>query len=62
MPVASAFWTSILLSLAALFFLGVIGAKMSHVSIIKNSLRTLVIGGIAIIIGVIVGRTINSII
>lgn len=62
MPVASALWTSILLSLAALFLLGVIGAKMSHISIIRNSLRTLVIGGIAIVIGVIVGRTISVLI
>ncbi|MBI2064006.1 MAG: VIT1/CCC1 transporter family protein [Candidatus Yanofskybacteria bacterium] len=62
MPVASALWTSILLSLAALFLLGVIGAKMSHIGIIRNSLRTLTIGGIAIIIGVIVGRTISVLI
>ena len=57
---ASAFWLSIAASLAALLLLGIIGAKLSHINVARNGLRTFIIGGIAIIIGVVVGRLIST--
>jgi len=51
----AALWISICLSLAALFSLGVVGAKISNINILRSGLRTLLIGGAAIFIGVIVG-------
>ena len=56
MPVSSAFPVSIILSLVALFILGLIGAKISNVGLFKNGFRMLIIGGIAIGAGVIVGK------
>ena len=50
-----AIWISISLSLLALFFLGVIGAKISNINVLKSGLRMFLIGGAAIFIGVIVG-------
>jgi len=52
---ASAVWLSIGLSLLALFSLGVIGAKISNINVLRSGLRMLLIGGAAIFIGVIVG-------
>lgn len=51
-----AFWVSMILSLVALFLLGVISAKVSHVHLMKSGLRVLVIGGIAIVGGILMGR------
>ena len=50
-----ALWSSIGLSLLALFFLGIIGAKISNINALKSGLRMFLIGGTAIFIGVIVG-------
>ncbi len=50
---------SVALSLIALFILGIIGAKMSHTNIVKSGLRMLIIGGIAIAVGITVGRFIK---
>lgn len=55
-PVPIAFWLSIILTLASLFLLGVIGAKISKTNALKNGLRTLIVGGIAVLIGVIAGQ------
>jgi len=55
----SAVLLSITLSLFALFFLGVIGAKISNISIFKNGLKMFLIGGAAIFVGVIVGMFFN---
>ncbi|MBI2639481.1 MAG: VIT1/CCC1 transporter family protein [Candidatus Sungbacteria bacterium] len=52
----NALWYSIGLSLAALFVLGIIGAKLSKTNIWKGSLRMASIGGIAIAVGVAIGR------
>ncbi len=54
--VESAFWASILLSLAALFVLGFISAKVFKANVLQNGLRMLLIGGIAIGVGVFVGN------
>lgn len=58
--VEKAFWFSILFSLAALFVLGVIGAKISGRNIFKSGFRMAIIGGIAIALGIIVGRIVNN--
>ena len=54
-PVEQAFWWSILASLVALFVLGFISAKILKTKILKSSFRMLVIGGIAIGLGIVVG-------
>ncbi|MEK7184011.1 MAG: VIT1/CCC1 transporter family protein [Patescibacteria group bacterium] len=53
---AVAFWVSIGVSLIALFLLGVLGAKVAHVNLMRNALRMLFVGGLAITVGVLVGR------
>ena len=57
-PGAALKW-SIGLSLAALFVLGVIGAKLSTTSLWKSGIRMAAFGGIAIALGIIVGRIIG---
>ncbi|OGN06523.1 MAG: hypothetical protein A2750_03460 [Candidatus Yanofskybacteria bacterium RIFCSPHIGHO2_01_FULL_45_42] len=47
---------SLLFSLMALFALGVVGARISGASVWKNGFRTLIIGGFAVVVGVVVGR------
>ncbi len=51
-----AFWYSIGFSLLALLLLGVFSAKISKINFIKGGARMLVIGGIAIAVGILVGR------
>lgn len=53
--VDQAFWWSIMASLLALFVLGFISAKILKTKILKSSLRMMIIGGLAIGLGVIVG-------
>ena len=43
---------SVALSLSALFLLGVISAMLFGINILKNGIRTLLIGGFAILVGV----------
>ncbi len=54
-----AVWTSIVLTLISLFFLGVFNAKMFHVRVWKDGLQTLIMGGVAILVGIIVGQIAN---
>lgn len=56
LPVANAFWLSILASFAALFLLGAISARFFNINPYREGWRMLLIGGIAIVLGVIVGR------
>ena len=56
----SAVWLSIVLSLLALFSLGIIGAKISNINALKSGLRMFLIGGAALFIGVIVGAFLGS--
>lgn len=51
----SAVGFSIGLSLLSLFFLGVVGAKISNINVLKSGLRMFSVGGAAIFIGVVVG-------
>lgn len=59
-PVGIALWFSIIFSLSALFLLGVIGAKISKLNIFRHGLRMLLIGGIAILVGVAAGQIIQK--
>lgn len=54
-----AFWWSILVSIAALFTLGFVSAKILKTNIFKNAFRMMIIGGLAISLGVIVGLVIK---
>lgn len=56
---SSAFWISIALSLVALFILGVSQARLSKLRPAVNGARMLSIGGVAILVGVLVGKIIN---
>lgn len=55
LPAYTALWVSIVLSLIALGVLGVVGARISQVGVVKNAIRMMVVGGIAIVAGVLVG-------
>ena len=46
---------SVVLSVSALFILGVVGARISRVNIIKNAIRMAAVGGIAILVGMVAG-------
>lgn len=52
METAKAFKLSVGLSLVALFILGVVGAKLSNRSLVKRGIRMLLVGGIAIGVGI----------
>ncbi len=54
-PVSTALPFSILFSLTALFILGVVGAKVSGASILKDSIRMVMVGGMAIAMGSLAG-------
>ncbi|MBI4215504.1 MAG: VIT1/CCC1 transporter family protein [Parcubacteria group bacterium] len=54
--VNAAFWLSIGVSLSALFLLGAIGAKISQTSLLRGGFRVFLVGGIALGIGIAVGR------
>jgi len=60
LPVKTALIFSVLLSLVALFVLGLIGAKISGVKPFKNGLRIFLIGGFAIFLGLIVGSVLSK--
>jgi len=51
-----ALWLSIALSIVALFIVGIVNAKIVQVHILKHALKMALLGGAAIVIGVIVGK------
>ena len=55
LPLSTAFVVSIVLSILALFALGVISAKLSKTHFLKGALRMAVIGGVAILVGAGIG-------
>lgn len=59
-PVAEALKFSIFFSVAALFILGAVNAKISKVGTMKNSLRMAAIGGIAIAVGLSAGFILSN--
>jgi VIT1/CCC1 family predicted Fe2+/Mn2+ transporter len=60
MESAPALPVSIALSLTALFLLGVISGTVFRINIVKNGLRTLMMGGIAILVGIIASLVLSS--
>ena len=57
----SAFSVSIALSIVALGLLGVFSGKISKTSIFSNVLKMVLLGGVAIVVGVVVGNLVNII-
>jgi len=57
----TAFWLAIIFALASLFILGAVNAKIFKVKIWQHSLEMLVIGGVAVGLGVVVGKLIGQI-
>ena len=51
-----ALWVSIGLSVVALFIVGIILARLSKINIIKHGIKMMLLGGSAILIGVVVGK------
>lgn len=51
---------SISLAIITLFVLGIIAGKVSHKSYIKSAMRMMIVGGVAIGLGVLVGSIINQ--
>ncbi|MFY9462357.1 MAG: VIT1/CCC1 transporter family protein [Candidatus Sungiibacteriota bacterium] len=60
LAVESAFWISVALSLVSLFILGVLGAKLAGMNILKTGLRMFFIGGVAIAVGISVGMLVQQ--
>lgn len=56
-----AFWISIGISLVSLFVLGAVSARVSHIRLLPQALKMFIVGGSAIIIGVIVGLALNGV-
>ncbi|MBI2064734.1 MAG: VIT1/CCC1 transporter family protein [Candidatus Yanofskybacteria bacterium] len=59
-PVDVALKLSVCFSVIALFFLGVVGAKMSDTRILKDGLRMVFVGGIAIAVGMFAGSILSN--
>lgn len=57
---SSAIWLSVIVSIVALFIVGAISAKISKVSILNRAISMAVLGAMAIIIGVIVGKFLKA--
>lgn len=55
LPIAQAFWVSIAAALVALLILGIVSAKIARTVLWKQALQMLVIGGIAVGLGVAIG-------
>ena len=51
---------SVGLSLAALFLLGIFSARLSRVPLVSHGIRMMVIGGVAIALGMFVARTVSA--
>ena len=56
LPVTSALPLSIGFSLAALFLLGILGAKITKRNIFRGGFRMFIIGGLALLVGIIAGQ------
>jgi VIT1/CCC1 family predicted Fe2+/Mn2+ transporter len=55
-PIASALWISIAFSIVTLFIVGLLSARVAKIRMAKQGIRMALLGGMAIIIGVIVGK------
>ena len=59
-PVNTALIFSIIFSIAALFILGIVSGRMSNTDIVKDAMRMVIVGGVAIAIGVSVGAIVST--
>jgi VIT1/CCC1 family predicted Fe2+/Mn2+ transporter len=59
LPVETAFWVSIGVSIAALGVLGAVGSRFTRVGLWRSVKRMVIIGGMAILIGVVAGVAIG---
>lgn len=57
---AGALWLSIALSIVALFVVGLVSARIVRVSVLKHAVKMALLGGAAIVIGVVVGKFIKT--
>jgi VIT1/CCC1 family predicted Fe2+/Mn2+ transporter len=55
-----ALWVSIIFSLIALFVVGMVSAQITKVTVLSHALKMALLGGAAILIGVIVGKFIKA--
>lgn len=55
-----AFFGSIGLALVSLIALGITGARLAGISLVRNSVRMLILGGGAIALGIVVGRLVEG--
>ena len=55
-----ALWASIGLSVAALFVVGYASARMSKTHMLRHGLRMALLGGIAIVVGIVVGKVVDG--
>jgi VIT1/CCC1 family predicted Fe2+/Mn2+ transporter len=56
---STAFWVSIAASLISLLILGIVGAKLTKTRMTTNAFRMVCIGGLAIGVGVLVGKVLG---
>lgn len=56
LPVSDAMWVSILFSLIALFLLGALSARYYRRRWVKHGIKMFVVGGLAILAGILVGQ------
>jgi VIT1/CCC1 family predicted Fe2+/Mn2+ transporter len=55
-----ALWVSILLSVLALFIVGIVSARLGRVPTLKHASLTALLGGSAIVIGIVVGKVVKA--
>lgn len=60
MNAGNAFAFSIVFSLASLFFLGIVSARVVRINVLRHALEMLVVGGVAIGVGVAVGQLLSG--
>jgi VIT1/CCC1 family predicted Fe2+/Mn2+ transporter len=60
LSIGTALWVSIAFSIIALFIVGIVIAKVSEIKAFKHGLKMVLLGGAAILIGVIVGKLIKT--
>ena len=56
LSITAALRLSIVLSILALFIVGIVSARLAHINLFQQAIKTTLLGGAAIVIGVIVGK------
>jgi len=56
-----AFWFSIIISILSLATLGVVGGRLFKVDMFRSGLKMAVLGGLAIVVGIIIGQFVTDI-